>query len=255
MSEKTRSPSAEEIEATPAQLRRWNRRAFSVWAAAGLAGLSGWGWLRSRSTEGDLPWPLRLTHRFNEAIGRGLFSSDRLSPEFPRAAAGELRLNGDIGSPAKGAAPPPIRVEQPGHPMRSFSVAEMFANLPRVEMTTEFKCVEGWSQIVNWGGVRLADFVAKLNSGADRHPYVALETANGEYYVGLDMPSAVQPQTLLCDQMNGASLTAEHGAPLRLVIVVKYGIKNIKWLSRIRFADERPADYWGERGYDWYAGL
>jgi DMSO/TMAO reductase YedYZ molybdopterin-dependent catalytic subunit len=109
--------------------------------------------------------------------------------------------------------------------------------------------------VVNWGGVRFADFAAKLGTGADRHKYVSLETANGGYYVGLDMPSALQPQTLLCDQINGEPLTYEHGAPLRLVIVVKYGIKNIKWLSRIRFLDERPVDFWAERGYDWYSGL
>ena len=55
--------------------------------------------------------------------------------------------------------------------------------------------------------------------------------------------------------MNGAPLTPGHGAPLRLVLTVKYGIKNIKWLSRLRFGDDRPADYWAERGYDWYSGL
>ena len=55
--------------------------------------------------------------------------------------------------------------------------------------------------------------------------------------------------------MNGAPLTPGHGAPLRLVLTVKYGIKNIKWLSHLRFGDDRPADYWAERGYDWYSGL
>ena len=55
--------------------------------------------------------------------------------------------------------------------------------------------------------------------------------------------------------MNGEALTAEHGAPLRLVIPVKYGIKNIKMIGTIRFTDQRPADYWARRGYDWYAGL
>jgi hypothetical protein len=249
------SPDGEGIEATPAQLRRWSRRAFTTWAAAGLAGLGGWSWLRSRSTDGGLPWPLRAAHRFNEVVGRGLFSQDRLAPEFPRDRAGEPRVNGHIGSPEPGAAPAPIRVEQVGHLPRTFTVAEALADLPRVEMTTEFKCVEGWSRVVNWGGVRFADFVAKLATGADRHEYVSLETANGGYYVGLDMPSALQPQTLLCDQMNGEPLPYEHGAPLRLVVVVKYGIKNIKWLSRIQFMDKRPADYWADRGYDWYSGL
>jgi DMSO/TMAO reductase YedYZ molybdopterin-dependent catalytic subunit len=54
--------------------------------------------------------------------------------------------------------------------------------------------------------------------------------------------------------MNGKPLTAEHGAPLRLAIPVKYGIKNIKNIGKIKFTDERPRDYWAERGYDWYAG-
>src|SRR5262245_19788401 len=201
------SPPGEGIEATPAQLRRWSRRAFTTWAAAGLAGLTGWFWLRSRSTEGGLPWPLRATHELNERLGRALFSENRLSPEFPPDAAGEPWVNGLVGRPAPGAAESAIRVEQPGHLLREFSVAELFADLPRVKMTTEFKCVEGWSQVVTWGGVRFADFVAKLRSGADRHPFVRVETANGDYYVGLDMSSALQPQTLLCDQMNGTPLT------------------------------------------------
>ena len=45
------------------------------------------------------------------------------------------------------------------------------------------------------------------------------------------------------------------GAPLRLIIPVKYGIKNLKQIGAITFTDERPADFWAERGYDYYAGL
>jgi DMSO/TMAO reductase YedYZ molybdopterin-dependent catalytic subunit len=46
----------------------------------------------------------------------------------------------------------------------------------------------------------------------------------------------------------------DHGAPLRLVIPIKYGIKNLKQIGTIQFTDRRPADYWAERGYDWYSG-
>lgn len=60
---------------------------------------------------------------------------------------------------------------------------------------------------------------------------------------------------LLAWEMNGTPLTSERGAPLRLVIPVKYGIKNIKRIGSIRFTAERPTDYWAERGYDWFAGL
>ena len=89
---------------------------------------------------------------------------------------------------------------------------------------------------------------------SDLFRYVMLSTPDGAYYVGLDIESALHPQTLLCYEMNGQPLTRGHGAPLRLAIPVKYGIKNIKRIGTIRFTDERPADYWAERGYDWYAG-
>jgi DMSO/TMAO reductase YedYZ molybdopterin-dependent catalytic subunit len=80
-------------------------------------------------------------------------------------------------------------------------------------------------------------------------------TPDGEFYVGLDMDSLMQPQSLLCYEMNGQPLTPAHGAPLRLVIPVKYGYKNIKRIGTIRFTATRPADYWAEQGYDWYAGM
>ena len=130
-------------------------------------------------------------------------------------------------------------------------------------MTTELKCIEGWSTVVHWAGARLADLAAltglATRSGRPEDPgnllgYVSMETPDAAYYVGLDMASALHPQTLLCYEMDGEPLTTDHGAPLRLVIPVKYGIKSLKQIGTIRFTDERPADYWAERGYDWYAG-
>jgi len=139
--------------------------------------------------------------------------------------------------------------------------------LARAEIVTELKCIEGWSTVVHWAGARFADFAARYrpatrngrapdvrNKPQDLVGYVSIETPGGGYYVGLDMESALQPQTLLRYEMNGEPLTLEHGAPLRLVIPVKYGIKNIKRIGMIRFTDKRPADFWAERGYDWYAG-
>jgi DMSO/TMAO reductase YedYZ molybdopterin-dependent catalytic subunit len=72
--------------------------------------------------------------------------------------------------------------------------------------------------------------------------------------VGLDIHSAIHPQTLLCYEINGEPLSLAHGAPLRLVTPLKYGIKHLKRIGTISFADERPADYWAELGYDWDSG-
>jgi DMSO/TMAO reductase YedYZ molybdopterin-dependent catalytic subunit len=62
-------------------------------------------------------------------------------------------------------------------------------------------------------------------------------------------------QTVLTYEMNERPLSLENGAPLRLIIPVKYGIKSLKRIGKIIFSDERLPDYWAERGYDWYSGL
>ena len=140
--------------------------------------------------------------------------------------------------------------------------------LPHVEMVTEFKCIEGWSEIVYWGGTRLRDFLAAyppLNGGRNQSDskellsrvpkYVGFETPDGQYYVGIEREVALHPQTLLAYELNGQPLTPDHGAPLRWVTPLKYGIKQLKQIGRITYTDARPHDYWHEQGYDYYAGL
>ena len=130
--------------------------------------------------------------------------------------------------------------------------------LPRHELVTQFKCIEGWSQIVHWAGVRMADFLeAYPPEPIDGRPpkYVYMETPNGDYYTGYDMDVCRHPQTLLVTEMMGKPLTQSHGAPLRLHMPTKYGYKQIKRIGLIRYAEEKPDDYWTKLGYDWYAGL
>ena len=69
------------------------------------------------------------------------------------------------------------------------------------------------------------------------------------------MKSALNPQTLLAYEQNGEPLTVAHGAPLRLYIPNKYGVKSLKRIGTITFSDTRPRDYWHEDGYDWFIGL
>jgi DMSO/TMAO reductase YedYZ molybdopterin-dependent catalytic subunit len=128
--------------------------------------------------------------------------------------------------------------------------------LPKRDLITRFCCIEGWSSIVWWGGARFSDFTRKFfPPGRPLPKYVYLATPGEDYYVGLDMKSALHPQTLLAYERNGKALDETHGAPLRLAIPIKYGIKNIKRIGLIRFTDTKPGDYWAEEGYDWFAGL
>lgn len=130
--------------------------------------------------------------------------------------------------------------------------------LPRHELVTQFKCIEGWSEIVHWAGVRMADFMEAYPPAAidGREPkYVYMETPDGDYYTGYDLEVCRHPQTLLVTEMMGAPLTQFHGAPLRLHMPTKYGYKQIKRIGLISYTNEKPDDYWTKLGYDWYAGL
>jgi DMSO/TMAO reductase YedYZ molybdopterin-dependent catalytic subunit len=130
---------------------------------------------------------------------------------------------------------------------------------PKHEMVTQFKCIEGWSQIVHWRGVRMGDLIAAyppaLGKNGRLPKYVYMETPNGDYYVGYDMNVCLHPQTLLVTEMGGSPLTQYHGAPLRLHAPSKYGYKQIKRIGLLAYTDEKPDDYWTKLGYDWYAGL
>jgi DMSO/TMAO reductase YedYZ molybdopterin-dependent catalytic subunit len=169
---------------------------------------------------------------------------------------GNTRKNGDVGlgedfETARWA----LSVQGSDNAVaRQVTIDEIRA-LPRVEQITQLNCIEGWTVIVHWAGTRFADFTAKYVPQFRDAPYVSMQTPDQAYFVGLDSASALHPQTLLCYEMNGADLTRAHGAPLRLVIPVKYGVKNIKRIGSITYTNERPEDYWANEGYDWYAGL
>ena len=272
-----------------------SRRTFLIGGVTALAGIFGWRSL-SEETKNSL---LTRTFRFNENVSQTFFEKGDLASEFPRELAGD-RVNGMIGLDSElnadewklqvvGLANPqdfpqysenitfqgednaPRSMDTPPAPNEStpgllISLDEI-KSLPPVEMTTELKCIEGWSIIVNWKGVRFSDFAAQFfpalrqngmpnlqNIPETLTKYVSLVTPDRAYYVGWDMQSILHPQTLLAYEMNGQPLTSEHGAPLRLVTTTKYGIKQIKRIGRIEFTNERPADYWAENGYDWYSG-
>jgi DMSO/TMAO reductase YedYZ molybdopterin-dependent catalytic subunit len=267
------TPAPSELEAWNQQVRRRmrqkSRRSFLLWGAGLAAGTGAFQWLATRPETGDIPWPFRKTLELNEGIARRYFSEHRLSQTFDAKQVGPDRVNGDVGLDEDiDLAAWKLRVEGLASGNGALMLGlDAIRNLPRVEMTTEFKCIEGWSVIVQWAGARFTDFMKaypprtrsggafSLNHAETLPAYVSMATPDDGYYVGLDMESMLHPQTLLCYEQNGVPLSQEHGAPLRLVIPVKYGVKNIKRIGMIRYSTERPADYWAERGYDWYVGL
>ncbi|MBC7921064.1 MAG: molybdopterin-dependent oxidoreductase [Ferruginibacter sp.] len=250
------------------QIRRRTFLSFAVFGLAGAGGLGVWKWFRSLPKNADhLALPTRNALEFNEKVNNLFFSEAHLAPEYPLSeAAPKPRVNGYAGmnrdfKPEEWM----LRVEHPRKETLAISLGELKA-LPKTEIVFDLKCIEGWNQIVHYGGVKFSDFLRHYRLGTrsggvlpkqprDWYSYVGLETPDGKYYVGLDMKSVLHPQTILCYELNGQALPPGHGAPLRLIIPTKYGIKNLKRIGRMVFSDARPKDYWHQRGYDYDAAL
>lgn len=245
------------------QIKRRTFISFATFAVLSASAFGGWKWLyKSPKEESGITararLPLRKAMNKTEVFFRNFFSSNHLVKTYPKTmAAKNVRVNSHIGLEKEGFNPEEweLSVVKGNGEILKLNMTDIRA-LPKTEIVFDFKCVEGWDQIQHWGGVRFIDFVAHYElENQTKMQYVGMKTPNSKYYVGLDMPSAMHPQTILAYEMNGNPLTLEHGAPLRLIIPVKYGIKNLKRIGTISFSNSRPGDFWAKHGYDYYSGL
>jgi DMSO/TMAO reductase YedYZ molybdopterin-dependent catalytic subunit len=110
--------------------------------------------------------------------------------------------------------------------------------LPRLEITADFHCVTTWTRKgLRWSGYRLRDVLNDLvvprclpNSAAR---YLGFASLDG-YRTCVDLRD-VDDETLFADQLDGASLSIEHGAPIRIIAPGLYGYKNAKHVCGIDF--------------------
>jgi DMSO/TMAO reductase YedYZ molybdopterin-dependent catalytic subunit len=123
-----------------------------------------------------------------------------------------------------------------------------FNALPHTKVTEDIHCVTRWSRFdVTFEGVHWSalEELAKPKPSAR---YVVAHSEQG-YTANVPLPSLRDPLSLLATHADGASLTPEHGWPLRLVIFGKYFWKSAKWLRGIELtANDRPG-FWERYGY------
>lgn len=258
------APSARELElraqarsgeAIPvSEFRTRSRRSFLTGAAGVVGAGLFWRWIGNQETDDGIPQVLRDTLERNEDLWNGL--DGRSAPEFDISEASPIQVNGRIGVRDEiDLASWTVRIEGPdGETLDELDIST-FENMPQEDLVYEHKCIEGWSNITHWGGVRFRDFHERYADEVGDVQYVGLETPDGAYYVGWELGDMLHPQTMLALREHGEPLDQLHGAPLRLATPNKYGIKCLKRIGVIRYTNERPADYWAERSYDWYAGL
>ena len=124
--------------------------------------------------------------------------------------------------------------------------------MPQESQITRHICVEGWSAIGEWRGVRFSTFLKRV--GADtRARYVGFKCFD-DYYSSIDMATALHPQTILALDFEDQPLPPAYGAPLKLRVPTKLGFKNPKYIAALFVTNDYPGGYWEDQGYNWFSG-
>ena len=193
--------------------------------------------------------------RWNDRVQAWIFDPNRLAPEFPESRITmPFPFNAFYGMnevPRVDGASYKLEVSGLVREKKPWTLTELHA-LPQVSQVTRHICVEGWSAIGKWSGVRFSDFLQYV--GADlTAKYVGFKCAD-KYYTSIDMPTALHPQTQLTLRFADRTLPYEYGYPMKLRMPTKLGFKNPKHIAAIFVTNEYPGGYWEDQGYNWYSG-
>ncbi|MGG7307504.1 molybdopterin-dependent oxidoreductase [Curtobacterium sp. AB451] len=121
-----------------------------------------------------------------------------------------------------------------GHDVsRTFSRAELVA-LGGAVARLPIACVEGWSQMATWKGVRMVDLLAAVQAAPGSHVRVtSLERHGGYRIMDMGPEYAEDPTTLIALELNGATLDLDHGFPARIIAPGRPGVLQTKWIEEI----------------------
>lgn len=206
------------------------------------------------STHSGVDAALWAMLRFNDRVQAALFSRTRLAETYPASAITDpFRFNAYYPEWQVRDVPADWRLAVTGLVAdRTPWTVDRLRSMPQAGQITRHICIEGWSQVGQWSGVRLSTFLHRI--GADLTArYVGLTCFDG-YATSLDMPSALHPQTILALDFLGKPLVPEWGAPVRLRIPTKLGFKSAKNVQAITVTNTNPGGYWENQGYDWFSG-
>ena len=204
----------------------------------------------------DIAWSL-FSSWLNSGAGR-VRGGNGVFPDVDNLAL-EITPNKDFYEVSKNAFDPQVdsvrwKLEIAGlveNPL-TFSYDEI-KSLPSIEQYATLACISnevGGNLIGNalWRGVRLKDLLSQavLKQGV----VDIVLRASDDYTDSISLERAMQDGTLLVYEMNGEPLTPTHGFPVRLIVPGIYGMKNVKWVTRIEAIDRDLKGYWQRRGWD-----
>jgi len=125
--------------------------------------------------------------------------------------------------------------------------------LPVINQAHTLTCISnpvGGQLIGNaeWKGTQLKTILETAGVGAGVKKLV-FTCADG-YTDSITINTALDPQTVLVWEMNGAPLEPSHGFPIRALIPNIYGMKNAKWIKQITLVDTEYEGFWQKQGWD-----
>jgi sulfoxide reductase catalytic subunit YedY len=116
-------------------------------------------------------------------------------------------------------------------------------SLPHHEQITQHFCIQGWSGVAKWGGVRMQTIVDLVKPRPEARWVVFYSLGEGAdkgvYYDAHPIAHMTHHLTMLAYDMNDEPLSFGHGAPVRLRNEIELGFKQVKWIKGIEFV----ADY------------
>jgi sulfite oxidase len=158
----------------------------------------------------------------------------------------------DLADPAVPGGSWALRVDGAvARPLR-LALADLRA-MPTVEQLVTMCCISnpvGGPLVGNarWTGVPLADLLRQSRPAATAVTVEAV-AADG-YHETYPLPALAGQGVLVAFGMNGAELPPQHGYPARLLVPGRYGMKSVKWLTRLALLQAPAAGYWEQRGWD-----
>ena len=155
------------------------------------------------------------------------------APRRPDIGPQGLPVNRTAARAGTATAPADWRLTVDGPRPYELTMDQLLA-MPQHEAELPIACVEGWSASARWGGVRVADLLARAGAPASARLRITSLEADGPYRV-TDMPAAYahDPLTLLALRVNGEVLDPDHGHPARIIAPDRPGVLQTKWVTRM----------------------
>ncbi len=128
---------------------------------------------------------------------------------------------------------------------------EELKSMPAVEDYATLECIsnkigENLISTALWKGIPLKDILHKAQVKPEA-VYIVFRCHDG-YDVGIPLERGIEG-TVLAFEMNGVTLPAEHGFPVRAVVHGLYGMMNAKWITEIELVDKVYEGFWQRRGW------